>query len=116
MLTIVFYGTDDAAAKRRAKEIAAHKPAQVRVYDSMVWNGEQDVCDAVEILPCVSEWRRYLIERVFPGKIADGQQLAECKMFKVVAPITTFTEGSGGGGHSTLPTTKRPRGRPRKVA
>ncbi len=82
MLTIVFYASDGTAAKARAKAIAADKPNTARVYDAMVWNGDADACDAVEIMPCVPGWKREAIEAAFSGKIeqripADAPEVAE---------------------------------------
>jgi hypothetical protein len=110
MLTILFYGIDGAAAKVRARLIAAHKPDQARIYDAFVWNGQNDACDAVEIFPCVPSWRREEIEKIFAGKVRvssadkpDGQELATCSMFQAV-PNEEFTIAP-----------KR-RGRPRKAS
>lgn len=84
MLTIVFYGKDGEAAKARARSIAGNKPDRVRIYDAFVWNGQDDACDAVEILPCVPSWRRSLIESVFAGKLPEKIDLsveAHCSQF-----------------------------------
>ncbi len=71
MLTIIFYGSDGAAAKLRAREISADKANKTRVYDAFSWNGDRDACDVIEIMPCVPEWRRARIEDAFAGKIAE---------------------------------------------
>ena len=128
MLTIVFYGSDGEAAKLRSREIAAHKPNKVRVYDAAVWNGAEDFCDAVEILPCVPGHRRALIESVFAGKFPAVEIPADVPGMDAVGIEVSGGGGSGGGGGGTTtlaatgggggytqPTT-RPRGRPRKVA
>jgi hypothetical protein len=69
MLTIVFYGSEGAAAKARAREISKGKPNVARVYDAMTWTDSVDACDAVEILPCVPWWKREKIEALYAGRV-----------------------------------------------
>lgn len=66
MLTIVFYHTDGAAAKLRAREIVARgKGNYARVYDVGSWDGSEDKCDSVEIMPDITNWQRKRITDVY---------------------------------------------------
>ncbi len=86
MLTIVFYGRDSGAAKARARTIAANKPNQARVYDALFWGGQNDTCDAVEILPCVPSLRRALIKSVFGEKCLSADQPCTIAQADAVEP------------------------------
>lgn len=66
MLTIVFYATNGAAAKARARAIAADtKGHYARCYDVASWENTEDKCDFVEIMPDVPGWQRDRILKVF---------------------------------------------------
>lgn len=122
MLTIIFYGRDGKAAKARAKEIAADKPNVARVYDVMAWGGQADACDAVEIMPCVPDWKRGAIMAAFPGKVSDNKTVETCRAYD--NPDRHVGQFHPGGDYTVpekpfvtalgdLP--KRPRGRPPKI-
>lgn len=75
MLTIVFYATNGQAAKLRAREIAAQSKSDYsRCYDVGVWDGSNDKCDAVDIMPDVSKWQRGRIREVFGEKVRDYEE------------------------------------------
>jgi hypothetical protein len=66
MLTIVFYASNGAAAKHRAREISAQsKGDYARCYDVSSWDNTPDKCDAVEIMPDVPSWQRDRITKVY---------------------------------------------------
>lgn len=69
---IVFYCTDGAAAKQRAREILAERH-HARVYDVGAWDQTNDHCDAVWIMPDVPEWQVKRIISVYGDKIISGE-------------------------------------------
>lgn len=75
MLTIVFYATDGAAAKLRTREIAATKN-YARCYDVAMWDGTEDRCDNVEIMPDVPPWQRERIMKVY-GEPVEQEEIQE---------------------------------------
>lgn len=88
MLTIVFYSTDSAAAKLRARQIVAEKPNHARVYDVGVWVESYDQCDAVEIMPDVPQWQRERIMAIYGDKVVDvDQELIEINSLVLDHPL-----------------------------
>lgn len=81
MLTIVFYATNGAAAKQRARAIAAvNKGDFARCYDVGVWDGTHDRCDSVEIMADVPDWQRDRISSVFGAieeQIVDQEEVSD---------------------------------------
>lgn len=74
MLAIVFYTTNGAAAKVRSREICAQvKGNYARCYDAAVWDGSNDKCDEVEIMPDVTGWHRKRIVKVYGDKVVDHE-------------------------------------------
>lgn len=74
MLTIVFYSNNGAAAKQRAREIAAaSKGDYARCYDVGAWDNTLDKCDVVEVMPDVPGWQRDRITKVY-GQIDEVKE------------------------------------------
>jgi hypothetical protein len=94
MLTIVFYATDGAAAKLRAREIFANKPNLSRLYEVSAWDGRLDQCDAVEIMPDVPGWQRKRIVEVYGDKVVGSAAAAKPDSAPPPAPPAQATRSS----------------------
>lgn len=93
MLTIVFYSTNGAAAKIRAREICAQgKLNYARVYDVAVWDGTFDKCDSVEIMDDVPDWHKKRIEAVY-GEVEEvipSKEVEERVSSAALRPLGNF--------------------------
>ena len=96
MLTIVFYATNGAAAKQRARAIAAvNKGDFARCYDVGVWDGTHDRCESVEIMADVPDWQRDRISSVFGAieeQIVDQEEVSDVDDLQQEG-ISAATEG-----------------------
>ncbi|WP_029581947.1 hypothetical protein [Bradyrhizobium sp. URHD0069] len=127
MLTFVFYGLDGISAKARAKELRTREARATAVQADM-WSSNVPQSDHIEFMPDVAPWHRERIEAVYgvvsvqagpePTKFygedipidVGGTALMGCKI--VEGPLLYDAAVND---PAPAPT-KRPRGRPRKVA